>query len=101
MEARPGEPWCYRAESLVVQKRLRLGALRTWNERMGIRCLGCAGHGRRACGESGPRAETLQAVRRALSSACTGGVAPSAGGDYVGQLRYVPYTAEYYFYRVD
>lgn len=28
-----------------------------------------------------------------------GGIAPAAPGDYVGEERQVPYTAEYYFYR--
>ena len=30
-----------------------------------------------------------------------GGKAPTAPGDYVGELVRVPYTAEYFFYRAD
>lgn len=41
----------------------------------------------------------LQGVTHILRVNTAGGQAPAAGGDYVGEIRNVPYTAEYFFYR--
>jgi hypothetical protein len=45
------------------------------------------------------RGGVFQGVKRIQRLATVGGTTPTGSGSFVGQLREVPYTAEYYFYR--
>ena len=45
------------------------------------------------------RGGVFQNVQRIQRLNTAGGTAPTTGGSFVGELREVPYTAEYYFYR--